>query len=79
MVNKRRISACGYCGKRCTDITANSVTLCEISACGYFCGYFAWIGDISDILAVWYFGQSAVYYVNVGIESAEYIIDTHSM
>ena len=46
-MNKRRISAHGYCGKRRADITANSVTLCEISAWGYFCGYFAWIGDIT--------------------------------
>ena len=59
-VNRCRISACGYCGKQHADITTNSVTLCDISTCGYFCGYFAWIGNISDILMVWYFGQSPV-------------------
>ena len=40
MVNKCRISARRYCGKWHADITADSVTLCEISTCGYFCGYF---------------------------------------
>ena len=59
-VNKRRISAHGYCGKWRADITTNSVTLCKISTCGYFCRYFAWIGDISNILAVRYFGWSPV-------------------
>ena len=59
-VNRRRISTHGYCGKQCADIIANSVTLCEISSCGYFCGNFAGIGDISDILTVWYFDRSPV-------------------
>ena len=59
-VNRRRISTHGYCGKQCADIIANSVTLCKISSCGYFCGNFAGIGDISDILTVWYFDQSPV-------------------
>ena len=59
-VNRRRISTHRYCGKQCADIIANSVTLCEISSCGYFCGNFAGIGDISDILTVWYFDRSPV-------------------
>ena len=59
-VNKCRIFTHGCCGKWHADITANSVTLCKISTCGDFCRYFTWIGNISNILVVWYFGQSPV-------------------